>query len=429
MKVQCVLSIILLLCPILLCHGADGDSSWSLILKSSASQQARSVRQTSDGGFIIGITANVTREVPPGIRLVAVKTNRSGIVQWQKEYGRGNFIAIRQLKSGKYIALGEHPERIGTGVDSSMIIFMLDANGNIEWQQTTTVGVTPIGVEESPDESLFVYGYSSAYNGAVFLIKLQSDGEIVWQKVFGKYIGTISDAFRITADGEGFFAFAGPLQEHEYHVYKLSLDGKIIWKRFYKTSIFAASTFQSLELTKDGGFIISERLPLVSKYDKNGKSVWSKFFSTNTMAVVNSMVVDKNGNTLLVGQIGTVNGHPDLWLLKIDKSGNILWHKRAGKRFVDRGADVALTKDNHYIVAGQLGRGQFSGSNAWTLNLNQSGNVNDCDFTVNDVESQINDPQLMRLQPASEMQTANIQLQFSSASQGDWNTIPVFNCR
>src|SRR5262249_6351562 len=151
----------------------------------------------------------------------------------------------------------------------SMIIFMLDADGNVEWQQTSPIGFTPIGVEEGPDESIFLYGYSSQYEGAAFLIKLRTDGEIIWQKKFSKHIGTPSASFRITGDSNGFFAFPGPLHEHEYHVYKLSLDGKIIWNRFYKTSIFAASTFQSLDLTKDGGFILSEGLPLVSKYDKN----------------------------------------------------------------------------------------------------------------------------------------------------------------
>ena len=427
MKISCALSMTLFFCTLPFCYAASADSSWSLLLKNSASQEARSLRQTSDGGFIIGMTANVTRQANPGIRLVIVKTTSSGIVQWEKEYGRGSFSAIRQLKSGKYIALAEHPERIGTGVDSSMIILMLDANGNVEWQETSAIGFTPIGVEEGPDESLFVYGYSSAYDGAAFLIKLQSDGEIVWQKRFGKYIGDISAAFRFTGDGDAFFAFPGTL--HEYHVYKLNLDGKIIWKRFYKTSIFAASTFQSLEVTKDGGFMISEGLPLVSKYDKNGNPVWSKFYSTSTMAVVRSLVVDKNGNTLLVGQIGTVNGHPDVWLLKIDKSGNILWHKRVGRSFVDRARDVALTKDNHFIIAGQLGRGKFAGSNAWMLNLNQTGTLNNsCDFAVNEVPSQTENPQLVRLQPATEMQKTNIQLQYTSPSQGDWKTIPVFDC-
>jgi hypothetical protein len=427
MKLALGLSISLFFCTILFCPADNAESNWSVLLKNSASQEAWTARQTLDGGFIVGLTANVTREAHPGVRLVVVKTNSSGIVQWQKEYGRGRYVAIRQLRSGEFVALAEHPERIGTGIDSSMIIFMLDANGKVEWQQNSPSGFTPIGVEEGPDESIFVYGYSSQYEGAAFLIKLRTDGEIIWQKKFSKHTAACA-SFRITGDGNALFAFPGQL--HEYHIYKLKLDGQIIWKRFYKTSIFAASTFQSLELTKDGGFVVSEGLPLVSKFDKNGNPVWTRFYSTATMAIVNSLVSDRNGNTLLVGQIGTVGGHPDLWTLKIDPSGNILWHKRLGRNFVDRASDVALTKDNRFIIAGELGRGQFAGWNAWLLKINQSGTVNNsCDFAVSNISAQIETPQLVRLPAVPEVQKANIQIQFASPSEGDWESITVFNCK
>lgn len=429
MKVVHVLSISFFLNAVFFSYGLNENtkSTWSLILTNSASQIAWSIRQTSDGGFIIGMSANVTRQVNPGIRLVVAKTNSSGIIQWSKEYGRGRIVAVRQLKSGGFVALAEHPERIGTGVDSSMIIFLLDANGNVEWQQNSPIGITPIGVEEASDESLFIYGYSSKDIGSAFLIKLRTSGEMVWQKKFSKHIGTASASFRITEDGNAFFAFPGTL--HEYHIYKLNLDGKIIWKRFYKTSIFAASTFQSLSSTKDGGFIIAEGLAVVSKYDKTGKPVWTKFYNTPTMGIVNSMVTDKNGNTLLVGQIGTTNGHPDLWLVKIDSSGNIVWNKRLGKSFVDVAWDVAITRDNHFIIAGQFGRGRMAGSNAWLLKINQSGTLNSCNFVVSDVSARIENPQMARLPAASELQKANIQIQYTSPVEEDWQTIPVFNCK
>lgn len=429
MKLVRVLSLSFLLFVVLFCYEviANTNSTLSLLLKNSGSQVAWSVRQTSDGGFIIGMSANVTRQANPGIRLVVVKTNSSGFIQWAKEYGRGRFIAVRQLKSGKFVALAEHPERVGTGIDSSMTIFMLDTNGNVEWQQTSPIGITPLGVEEGPDKSLFIYGYSSKDIGSAFLIKLRINGELVWQKKFSKHIGTASASFRLTDDGNAYFAFPGPL--HEYHVYKLNLDGKVIWKRFYITTIFAASTFQSLVVTKDGGFIITEGLAVVSKFDKTGKPVWTKFYNTATMGIVNSLVTDKNGNTLLVGQIGTINGHPDLWLVKIDSSGNIIWNKRLGKSFVDVAWDVAITRDNHFIIAGELGRGKSAGSNAWLLKMNQSGTLNSCDFVVSDVSARIENPQLVRFPAASELQNANIQIQYTSPSEENWETIPVLNCK
>ena len=426
MKLSRISSATFFLCTILFCHVSDATSGWSLTLKNPASQESQSVRQTSDGGFIIGITANVRNQSNPGSKLVLVKTNSAGGIQWQKEYGPGRFIGVRQLKSGKYAAVAERPEHVGTGIDTSIIILMLTSEGTIEWKQTSPVGFGPTGIEEAADESLFIYGYSSKYNGSAFLIKLRSNGEMVWQKQFGRQIGTPC-MFRINGSDTAFFAYPGSL--HEYHIYKLNLDGKIIWKRFYKTSIFSASSFQSLQLTNDGGFIITEQLPLISKYDKNGKPVWIKFFNTATLAIVNSLVSDKHGNILLVGQIGTVNGQPDLWLLKLNSSGNILWHKRFGSTFVDRGSEVAMTKDNHFIIAGELGRGKSAGSNAWLLRLNQSGTLSNCNFAVNDIVSHIENPELIQLPAASELQKPVVSIEYASSSERDWSTTSDYGCK
>jgi hypothetical protein len=395
----------------------------SIVFSNIATQEAYFARQTPDG-FVIGITSF---EVGRGTTIVVSKISSGRSLQWENNYGPGNVVAIQPLRSGGYVVLGNRAVRVGTGIDPSLVLFKLTATGSIEWSKESPRGVGPIGLKEGPSGSLFVYGYSTAYRGSVFLMKLRRDGGIIWQKQFGSKIGNLEVSFEVAKNGSAYFAFGDV--SHKYHIYRMRLDGTIIWKKIYSTSIFEASSFQILKPTSDGGFIIAEGLPLVSKYDQNGNVRWARYYKASTMAVVNSMVVARNGDILLVGQIGTAGGHPDLWALKINNAGDILWSKRIGAKFVDRAFDVSVTRDNHFLIAARLGRGERQGSNAWVLKLDRNGTINSsCGLFVDDVLYQVQFPVMIREAAVSELQKPTIQLESDSRIPNTWNSKMSENC-
>jgi hypothetical protein len=395
----------------------------SMIFSNEATQEAHFARQTPDG-FVIGIT---TFEEGRGVTMVVSKISSGRSLQWENNYGAGRVVSVLPLRSG-YALLGYRIVRVGTGIDSSLVLLKLSAAGSVEWSKESPRGIEPIGIKEGPDTTLFVYGYSTAYNGSVFLQKLRSDGEIIWQKQFGSRIGNLAVSFELAKNGLGYFAFGE--DGHTYHIYKMRLDGTIIWKKIYRTTIFEASSFQTLRFTSDGGFIIAEGLPLVSKYDQDGNVQWVRYYKASTMAVVYSMAVSRSGDILLAGSIGTVHGHPDLWALKINKSGDILWNKRIGTNFVDRAFDVSITRDNHFLIASRLGRGERQGSNAWVLKLDRNGSVNEsCSLSVNDVASEIQLPQLVRVQTINESRKPTVRLQDASTTRINWQSKMIENCQ
>ena len=122
------------------------DLEWQKTYGGTAADEARSVKQTTDGGFILaGKTLYTNGDVtnPKGAAdFWIVKVNAAGTLQWQKTYGgTGNdeAIAVQQTTDGGYIVAGSTTSNNGnvTGNhgQSDFWVIKLDANGNLTWQR------------------------------------------------------------------------------------------------------------------------------------------------------------------------------------------------------------------------------------------------------------------------------------------------------
>jgi len=109
----------------------SGNEIWSRTFGGSNYEEAHSVQQTNDGGFIIG---GETRSFGAGyFDFYLIKTDENGNEIWSKTYGGSQFDQgwhVQQTSDGGYI-FGGHTCSYGDGSDDMWIV-KTDENGNID---------------------------------------------------------------------------------------------------------------------------------------------------------------------------------------------------------------------------------------------------------------------------------------------------------
>lgn len=235
----------------------NGSIQWQRFIGGSGDDSARSVQQTSDGGYIIAGKSNsndgdVTENHGDDDYWI-VKLDGIGSIQWQKSYGGSGHdgaSSIRQTTDGGYIVVGESRSNdvdvVGNHGYADFWIVKIDSIGSIQWQkslggsqwdrardvqQTTDGGYIIAGSSNSNDGDLDGgYRFSDNY----WIVKLNEIGIIQWQNSLDGNNSEYATSVQQTTDG-GYIvagkAFADGDDDPEHHgrndfwVVKVTADG------------------------------------------------------------------------------------------------------------------------------------------------------------------------------------------------------------
>jgi len=180
---------------------------WQKSLGGIIDDVAYCVQQTSDGGYIVGgyaVSNNGDVSLNHGNNdYWIVKLDASANITWQKCLGGSNVdkgYSVEQTSDGGYIVAGESLSIDGnvTGNHGSYDcwIVKLDANGNIMWQKSLggTLHDSGNSIQQTKDGGFILAGFSYSNDGDVtgnhgnrdfWIVKLDSAGNITWQKSLG----------------------------------------------------------------------------------------------------------------------------------------------------------------------------------------------------------------------------------------------------
>ena len=169
-------------------------------------QVVRAVDQTNDGGFIVAGTEGVLRTISESGRSGAwlLKLDPNGGIEWEKTYDFSregtvhlvqNANSAHQTSDGGYIVVGEMIiiDPSGGFRSSEGLIFRVDRDGNILWQRSYIGGgfTTPYSAQQTSDNGFIVAGmFQRGFFGTdglrgAWLIRLDADGTLLWQKMYG----------------------------------------------------------------------------------------------------------------------------------------------------------------------------------------------------------------------------------------------------
>lgn len=232
----------------------------------------------------------------------------------------------------------------------------------------------------------------------------------------------------------------------DYWVVKLNEEGNFEWEKSYGGS--GLDDPQSVALTSDGGFVISGFTDSsdgditgfhgghdiwIIKLDGSGNLQWQKAIGGSGYEHASSVIQTTDGGYILAGDTNSVDGNAyteepanlDSWIVKLDGSGEILWNKRLGGTNKDYGIEILEVLDSGYLVAGH----------SQSQDGDVTGNHGQSDYWVTqlDMEGDIvweksfggsNDEFLHEIHPT--MDDGYVILGFSESFDGDISE-PTFN--
>jgi len=399
-------NIFIMLTALTLANLAVAQTTFQKIIGGTNDDLANAVQQTSDGGYII---VGETRSYGTGNRDVyLVKLDSLGNTVYSKTYG-GNVedyaLTLDQTTDGGYI-IGAHTGSFGQGGHDYYLI-KTDSNGDTLFTKLYG-GTAPDGIynlHQTVDGGYIIGGHTSSFGAGAhdyYLIKTNANGDTLWTKTYG---GSSGDYFRSVVSLE--------LTENPYYVIvgeTLSFGtggidilmartdgftGDLIWSKTYggSTNDYAYGIYE----TSDVGLIIVGHTNsfgaggmdiYVIKTDLWGTIQWSKTYGGAGDEYGYSIQQTSDNGYIIVGSTTSFGaGSNDVYLIKTDANGDILWTKTYGGSMDEVGQSVQQTTDGGYIITGNTSSFGTGLKDIYVIKTDAIGNSGCNEFSTNTLVS------------------------------------------
>ena len=368
-------------------------TTWAKTYGGTSWEEAYSIQQTLDGGYIV---TGYTNSFGAGnADFLVIKLDSSGGVEWAKTYGGTGYeeaYSIQQTADGGYIVAG-WTGSFGAG-NSDCLIIKLGSVGTVTWAKTYggSSWDRAYSIQETSDEGYIVAGYTDSFGGVpadspnvgqiasfsttsinfstyyvassdFLVIKLDSLGNVSWAKTYG---GSNSDeASSIQQTLGGGYIVAGFTDsfgagESDCLVIKLTANGNVSWAKTYGGS--NSDEASSIQQTTDGGYIVAGSTGsfgagnyncLVIKFNSTGVVEWAKTYAGSSDDEANSIQQTTDGGYIVAGWTNSFSeGDNDCLIIKLTANGVVSWAKTYGGSSGDAAYSIQQTSDGRYIVAG-----------------------------------------------------------------------------
>jgi len=267
---------------------------------------------------------------------------------------------VKQTDDGGFILLGTD-NGIGSGQSSgTQYLVKTDASGDKEWSQTLEQG-PPQTIEITNDGGYVFVGFKGSQDA--FITKTDAFGNKEWSQTFG-ITGTNERTFNAVQQvADGGYIIVGSFQmsnegPSDGWVVKTDASGTEEWSKTYGWSN-GGESFSDINLTPDGGYIIagytfsvgagSGDMYLV-KIDASGNEEWYKTFggTGSEIATTGSLQLTADGGYIF----GSHHIDDGSYIVKTDSSGNMEWDQTFNSNR-DLLTSIQLASDGGYYLTGQ----------------------------------------------------------------------------
>ncbi len=359
-----------------------------------------SIIQSRDGGYVI---AGLTFIPLSGANnFYVVKLDSKGNLQWTQSIGgNGNeeAYAIVETKDGGY-AIGGSTNSYGAG-GYDMYIVKLDSMGALKWTKTIGGFGSDIcySLVQSKDGGFALTGYTFAFgNGGsdVYIVKLDSTGNLKWTKTVGGANSEQGNSIIQTYDGG--YAITGLTRSYgagnsDVYVVKIDSAGNLLWTKTIGGR--GDDIGNSIIQTHDGGYAIAgytnsfgvgNNDMYIIRLDSLGTLKWTNTFGGAGTEEGNSIIQTWDGGYALGGYTNSYGaGGFDVYLIKLDSSDILQWTKVIGGANSEMGHSLIQTKDKGFGITGitttfGLGKGDFyfiklDSSASFCNSINSGGSI------------------------------------------------------
>jgi hypothetical protein len=315
---------------------ASGDTLWTRAYGGTSEDAGYSVRQTSDNGYII---AGYTYSFGPGDgNVYLIKTNASGDTLWTRTYGGSqghNYgYSVRQTSDGGYIVAG-FTDAFGAG-NEDVYLIKTNASGNAVWAKTYGGTSNDVGwsVQQTSDSGYIVAGYTSSFgagNEDVYLIKTNASGDISWTRTYGGSGHDEGLSVQQTSDrGYIIAGWTTSFGAGSYDVYLIRTNpyGDTLWTRTYGGG--GEDYGYSVQQTLDGGCIIAGYTlsfgaggydVWLIKTNASGDTLWTRTYGGGSSGDYGYSVQQTSDSGCIIAGYTDFHGAGGAYLVKTDANG------------------------------------------------------------------------------------------------------------
>jgi len=348
------------------------------------------------GGFNVNLSSHLALNKNGGYGLVGtygtvenknqiyiLNTDENGITQWQKLIGGKGNDAGKDLKvdnDGNFVVLAD--SSYNSVIDSTVFyLIKISPQGNVLWSKAYGLN-TRIQQSQSlliVSDGYIMMGHSLVgSNQEILLIKTDFNGKFLWQKFYDvKSLPDVITSIQATADnnfiwsgGEDRYRGPGPIPANVFfnaRVTNTNQAGDILFDRTYlslTSQSYGDNIANEIKII-NGGYIIIGTASVSSGAPTENKDIfvlsifndgsvnWNKTYGSSTSNDYGqSIALTNDGGFLICGSTNTTNNKYDVYLDKIDGSGNPLWNipKTFGGINDDFGQSVLQSQDGGVVV-------------------------------------------------------------------------------
>ena len=369
------------------------------------------------GSFLGTVTFGATTLTSAGLSdIFVVKYDPNGNVLWAKQAG-----GVAQHDFGEAVATDKSGNGIVTGFFGGTAIFGMtalrsvggwdifvskyDANGSLLWVKQAGGAIQDQGLDIATDAlgNSFITGtfdgtasfgtftlISAGGQGDIFNAKFDPNGNVIWAKRAGGVEYDVGQG--IATDGSGNSIVTGYFRGRatfgtttlisaglwDIFIAKYDANGNLVWVKQAGGTGYeegtSIATDGSNNIIVTGGFqgtvtfgttiLTSSGLMemFIVKYDANGNILWAKQAGGVGEAEGQGIATDGFGNSIVTGYfsgtaaVGTIKlastGERDIFIVKYNKNGDVIWAKQAGGAGYDYGRAIATEAAASSMVIG-----------------------------------------------------------------------------
>ena len=337
---------------------AENTLEWQKTFGGSEDDKALDIIQTLEGDFIIlGSSESSDLDVSENAGskdFWLVKLSNKGVLLWEKSFGFSGIdygTTLLETKEGGFLITGVLDVSASDGQGNAKSTatkhsggdywaIKTDHTGTLEWSRFFGGSFTevPSGVLETDAHNFIIVGSSDSNDFNIsnskgsydfWIIKISTEGTLLWEKSFGG--SEIDEAKAITRTNDGNFIIVGDTRSADKNVsknngaadiwvLKVSSEGNILWEKTIGGANFDAA--RAIYKTQDNGFLIAgssrsldndfenkgQNDALILKIDKNGNLLWQKIFGGSEIDFLYDVVELNNKSIIAVGESSSEDG-------------------------------------------------------------------------------------------------------------------------
>ena len=300
--------------------------------------------QLHDGGF--AVVGRKEQRSNKKADMILIRTDENGFGIWEKTYGGSDNdegYSVVQTPDGNILSVGFS---WSYGNKQQILVVKTDLSGHLIWRKTYGGSNREIGHKAiiSSDGNILIVGQTnspgiSRGNDDIWLIKIDQDGNEIWNKAYG--LQNHEKGYDIIELDGGEFIIVGYrdfYQEADKNILILKIDfeGNPLWEKIIGVDGVYEEVAYSISKSSDYGYLICSSTnakgnnlydPQIINIDFDGNIIWNETYNGSGLSHTRwSATSTKDGGAVIIGTTNYYAGdNEDAYILKINKDGKKLW--------------------------------------------------------------------------------------------------------